>query len=1375
MKKYGFSLIVACCCSLSVLSAQNNNIAINRLTIDDGLSQGMIFDILQTKDGFIWVGTKDGLNRYDGYRFRSWNNDPANSYSLADNSITALFEDSRGWLWVGTESQGLHLFDRRSSRFYHFTMPIALKRGSQALYDIRQIEEDKDGHIWIVNRGGGVFKLTIPGQWSKSLPNRPDLGVLTTIRPLHFPVQDTIGKGVSEEFQAICVIGANRILVGSSHTLYEVNTRSLFVKQLPMPESIGKGAVDLEVTGDGTIWGVNKSAVFFYKNGRFVSSSFPREFVSDISTCLKIDNKGQIWVLFDTGLWKFASSSYFQIGEPDYHVDKFSNAMLPDDQGNIWIGTSGYGLRIVTPRKALFNACLKGESIWGMWQSRNKDTYVKIFNKIYNYDLITRQLSTTLAFPDALPQQNDMVFEPNGNFWLLSGLREKDINVTELRHYRSDKTLIAVYPIELERYAHARLMYAKDGTVWVSGVSGQLLRLDTATGKAISYNLGALFGKDALSVLVYALAEDGKGNIWAGTQLGLVRCIRNGDRLDFKLYKTETSGKRSLSNNSVICLLPDPKAPGRILWIGTKGGGINRLDILNDEFSYITTEEGLPNNVVYGILPDEEGSLWCSTNRGLCQVFLQNSHVSGITNYTAGDGLQSNEFNTQAFFKAPGGELFFGGVDGMNHFQPGRLKFLSKVPNVFIVGLEINNKPLWFDAATNTAIEYVTQLTLQHSDNNLSFEFAAMDFTDPQKNQYKYQLLPIEKEWITSKEGHKAHYTHLSPGSYRFRVMGSNSAGVWSKQPSEMEIVIHPPWWASTMAYFAYTLTVVLIVLYLYRAQIRNIRLTAQVAYEQRELERVKEVEQMKSNFFSNITHEFRTPITLILEPLRQILNNPKQEGLLSKVRLAERNSRKLLALVNQLLDLAKLESGAMKAEYRLMRAGDVVRAVVQSFEPAIQNKGLSLTYSAAGDMVMGEFDQDKLEKIISNLLSNALKFTPAGGNITVACEVKAGEPGKSGLPTNGYLYLKVSDTGQGISAGDLPHIFERFYQSADESRQELQAGTGIGLALCRELTELMGGRITAESEWGKGATFHLWIPLRAASAGKAPAAEPRQEIVHYVPSDEPVASSFQSPQFSQGRALVLLAEDNEELRVFLQQTLSDKYEVLTASDGAEAVETAREKIPDIIVSDLVMPQLDGIGLLDVLKQDIVTSHIPIILLTAKTALENRLAGLQHGADAYLNKPFNTEELIAWIDNLLESRRRLQKKFGASTSTDAMPAPEQGSPAINPLDQQFIKRLYDILEEELDNEQLSAEDLARQMTLSRSQLHRKLTAITGQSVSELLRNYRLDRAMQLLKAGEGNVGEIAWRVGYVNSKHFSTSFKERFGLSPSEIKSTSAG
>ncbi len=1347
------------------------------LTIDQGLSQGMIYDVLQTKDGFLWVGTKDGLNRYDGYNFKVWSNNPYYPFTLSDNTVTALLEDSRGWLWLGSESQGVSLFDRKSERFYHVNLPIKIAGGNQVLSDVRCIIEDRKGRIWIANRGAGIYCLTMPENGQSGLPDTSDISKWCTLQVVQLPHPKRAGADLQEEFSNICETKDGTLWAGSSRGVYQIDPQTLEVVYSTIaPDPYSKEANGIIQTVSGEIWGVNQNGIFTYKNRQY--NHYDLGINKEIGTAviIKSDPSGTLWALFERNLWRIDPDKPIDFSRPEYVLDKPANTFSIDRQGNIWVGTLGYGLRKIVPRKAMFNTTLKGTSIWGVWQDKQGRVLCKLFNKIVAFDPVTQQVSQQSAFPDALPQQNDLLYEPSGDCWLLCGLRDEKANKSELRRYRPDRSLAAVYDIAINRYPYARLLRTADGRIWVSGKSGRLLRCDPATGKMDVFDFGRLFGNQATAVQTIALVEDGNGTIWAGTQLGLVECRWSGDSLGFKLFKTTAGQKNVLNNNSIACLLPDPSEPGKRLWIGTKGGGINCLDLRTGDMKYITTDQGLPNNVVYGMLPDASGRLWCSTNRGIFRLTMQGEKVADVKVFTQADGLQNNEFNTQAFFKTAGGEMLFGGVDGLNRFSPELLELNNTPPPVRIVGIEINHQPARFSAFGGMlphSPEYLQEITLEPDRNNLSFEFTALDFTDPAKNHYRYKLSPIETDWVEAGARHFAHYTHLAPGTYTFQVKASNNDGAWNEEAVEMRVIVLPPWWKTNLAKFLYLVLACAIGWLIYREHVRSIRLKARVVFEQRERERIRALEQMKTNFFSNVAHEFRTPLTLIIEPLRQVLKKPDESGWLSKIGLAARNSQKLLQLVNELLDLAKLESGAMQPEYRTGMIGDIVRPVAESFTGSAENKGIDLLVNIHSN-VQGDFDAGKLEKICFNLISNALKFTPSGGEVLVSVQaVSAENTGKKPL-----LKITVADTGRGISKADLPHVFERFYQ-AHETAGGGQPGTGIGLALCRELTELMGGKISAESEPGRGSTFQVLLPLRqrATRTGETEQTALESPLPALPMLEEKDLLHHTSPPQPAGRPLLLLAEDNEELRAFLYQTLSESCEVIEAPDGKRAIELARQRVPDIVVSDIFMPHVDGIELLDMLKRDLITSHIPVLLLTSKTALENRLEGLQHGADAYLGKPFQTEELLAWISNLLETRRRLQERFTRPAQASGTPghaaileddAPSQGA-TLSALDHQFLDKLRQVAEQEIENEHFSVEELARQMTMSRSQLHRKMSAITGQSTGEFLRNFRLDRAMELLQTKSGNVSEIAWRVGFGNAKYFSTSFKERFGVSPSEV------
>lgn len=1376
--KYGLILFLFLWFNHPFLRGQN--VTLESLTIENGLSQGMIYDILQSRDGFLWIGTKDGLNRYDGYNFKVWNNDPNKPWSLAENTVTALFEDSRGWLWVGYENDGIGLFDRRTERFYHFSLPFADSRGKQDLYDIRQITEDKAGNIWTASRSGGVFRLQIPATWKNTLPGIPEPAP-SAVSPVSFPEISYPDAPLIETFQALLPRPDGSIWVGSSNSLYAVDARTLDVRHIQTKPGFPTEIWHLIQSGSGDVWGVNRTGLFCFRNGvfKYFSLLTGNPALVETNPTLTEDKDGRIWVLFENKLWRLSPEGTIDLQKPDYVADQQGNVLFPDRQGNIWLGTLGYGIRKITPRKAMFNSMLEGVSIWGIWQDNAGNLLCKLYNKIVRLDAATGKLPLQSAFPDALPLQNDLLFEPSGNFWLLCGINEKGINKSQLRYYSVGGQLISAHEIPLNRYPYTRLLRTRDGAIWVSGTSGQLLRFELNSGNLTQFNFGYLFEKNAPTLFTYALVEDGNGHIWAGTQQGLVKGVFKGGKMDFQVFKTNAKDPKSLNNNSIACLLPDPRQPESRLWIGTKGGGINCLDLQTGSFSQITTEQGLPNNVVYGILADDAGRFWCSTNRGLARLIINGSSLTQIAPFTATDGLQSNEFNTQSFFKSAKGELFFGGVNGLNRFIPAALKFNTTPPPVFVTGLEINYRPQHFlsaDSVLKMPVEYLNRLELTHDQNNLSFEFAAMDFTDPAKNQYRYQLLPIEKEWISARKEHFAYYTHLAPGHYVFRVTGSNSDGAWDETPVEMHVVIHPPWWSSWPARLAYLLALIWTAWQVWRFQLRRVQLREQLAFEQRETERVKALEQVKTNFFNNITHEFRTPLSLILEPARQINTQTQDPVILENAGRIEANGRRLLGMVNQLLDLAKLESGSMSLDLRYGDIGQTARAVWESFRPLAMQRDIKLDLTLPDAIPSFAFDGKKVELVLNNLISNALKFTPAGGRVDLQLSIsdvglnKHDRETATRKPTaekrQPAVLLEVIDTGIGIPAEALEKIFDRFYQVTPAAPGQVHAGegTGIGLALSRELATLMGGGITVRSSEGQGAAFTFLLPF------KVSAAENAKETESAEPGMAGMADSAPPHPVDRERPVALVIEDNPDLRAFISQSIGAQWQVAEAPDGAAGIRMAQELIPDLVISDLMMPGKDGYAVCEALKQDELTAHIPVILLTAKTGTEARIKGLRTGADDYLTKPFHTEELLVRMENLVTMRRKLRQRFSSQTGEN------QGSQApperefLSPPDVAFLERFTLTLEQNLSDETLGVEEFAQKMFISRVQLHRKLKALADQSATDFIRDYRLNKAMAMLKNRAGLVSDVASSVGFGNEKYFSTVFKEKFGISPSQVK-----
>ncbi|MBP6826950.1 MAG: response regulator, partial [Saprospiraceae bacterium] len=1028
--------------------------------------------------------------------------------------------------------------------------------------------------------------------------------------------------------------------------------------------------------------------------------------------------------------------------------------------------TQGYGLRKINPAKQLFHKGAAGTSIWGLWRDAGGAYFCKVVYEVFPYDPVTGKIGSEHAFPAGPGRLLDVCMEPSGSYWLL-GRGNEDNGMAELRLCSPEHVLSRPYPFYFSSYTYARLLRNREGDIWITGANCQLIRFHPPTGRFDYLDYAALFGENANAVRAFALAEDGNGVLWIGTQQGLIRCTPKGSSFDYQLMQADAKNPLGLSSNSIACLLVDPHDPGGVLWVGTKGGGINRLDLHNNHFQHIAIKDGLPDNVIYGILPGNKNDLWCSTNRGLFRITprYDKGQTRGaalsfdVTTFTAAQGLQDNEFNTQAFYKASNGELLFGGVNGLNRFFPEALRADSAPPPVFIVGLQINHQPAAFGSTGSpltAPLDFLQELRLNHDQNNLSFEFAALDFTDPSKNRYRYRLVGLDPDWVETGTNRFAHFTHLAPGRYTLRVQGSNGEGAWQNASTPVTIIIQPPWWRSRPAYLLYALLIVWAGWQAYRFQIRRVQLREQLAFEQRESGRIKALEEMKTNFFSNVTHEFRTPLTLMLEPTRRILAKTRDPEIIENARHVEANSQRLMALVNQLLDMAKLESGSMGLDLRLADVTDTVREVYRSFLPLAEQCGIRLTLKIPAEIPPFLFDSGKVELVLNNLISNALKFTSEGGTVTVACRKEVPEAGAP--ESSPVVQISVVDTGIGIPAAAQEKVFERFYQ-VDGSHTRAGEGTGIGLALSKELVNLMGGSIALKSETGMGSEFIFRLPLKESAA------------VLPSPSGEAVPA-FAAPQETSGemaeRPSVLLIEDNAELRGFIKQYISRAWEVVEASNGEEGVRKAAELVPDLVISDLMMPLKDGYAVCDELKNGELTAHIPVILLTAKSGMDSKIKGLRTGADDYLTKPFNTDELLARMENLVTLRRHLRRRYGRQPSAAEQPTVAEAE-YLTPPDREFLRRFTLTLEQHLPDETMSVEDLARKMLISRVQLHRKLKALTDRNVTDFVRDYRLDRAMAMLKNREGLVYEVASKVGFGSEKYFSRAFKEKFGVSPSQV------
>ncbi len=794
-----------------------------------------------------------------------------------------------------------------------------------------------------------------------------------------------------------------------------------------------------------------------------------------------------------------------------------------------------------------------------------------------------------------------------------------------------------------------------------------------------------------------------------------------------------------------IC--PDPSGKN-LLWIGSRGSGLILWDVNKGLQKVYTTGDGLPNNTVYCILPDNTGKLWCSTNKG---IFRLDPKTRMIHTFEKSDGLQGNEFNRAHKFRFADGRLAFGGTEGYTIFDPTEFEGNNPETSVPIqmTSLQINNKiqvPSEPGSIIRDPLSLVNEIDLPYDQNHLRFEFAALLFNQPVKIKYRFQLVGIDKQWVESGTNNVASYVALSPGTYKLLVNATDNRGLWSKNVKEIAIAIHPPFWATIWAYLIYVLLFIFLVRRYFIFREKRILTEQNLAFEKREALRLKEMDELKDRFFSNVTHEFRTPLTLIISPLDKVLSDGSVSGPLQHtLQGIQKNSRQLLTLINEFLDFSKLNQGQMRMDLSSGELALFVANCVGTFEPAAIEKNIELSFTSEEVGGFFLFDHEKWNKIIVNLVGNALKFTPEKGTVSISLR-------QTGVEN---VMLEVSDNGPGIPVDQQQKIFERFYQ-ADGSAVRSQGGTGIGLSLVREIAEFMGGCVTMESEPEKYSRFIVELPVR--------------RVVEPEGSSNGVSSNTGTPitqslkvNPDEGQPQVLVVEDNEELLSFVVKSLEAKYRVTGSANGVAAWETIRTDLPDVVISDVMMPGRDGFDLCHLCKSDPLTAHIGFILLTSKAAHEARVKGLGAGADEYVTKPFQMDELELRVSNLFRLQQNVRTQLRAQLLSDSPdPVPEVTDP--------FLVNLYREIDSRLSDVDFAVEDLSEALAVSRRTLNRKLKSLLDTSANELIRRYRLGKATTLLASGL-DIATTSYSVGFSSPSYFAQCFKEQYGVTPSEYLS----
>lgn len=1346
----GFILFL-CLFIYSPFSTDAQNVAWQPLTIADGLSQGMVYDFLQDRTGFMWIATKDGLNRYDGYNFKVFTNDPYNPYSISGNTCTVLLEDSRGRLWIGTEKDGLNLYDPMSQKF--FRAEVSDQQNNTGNYSIIDLKEDQQGKIWIItDTPGKIFCIATTAKTPTSANFRNWLKLTPQGLPPHTELSfDRRGLNyprLKELYQ--------------SHQNFPNQREISTIK----PHEFG-----CLKDQQGRFWALSLDSLICWQGKRIKVLTFEEKDVTELSQLadgrLAVCNSTYLWLFKPEELLRQKSltpENAYATLPPNIH----SVTMIGEDaSGNIWAGTRGYGLLRFNPLVKKFHSFLAGYSLAALYQDQQGQVYFhgnyrpgyqffKLDQKNGQINPIPAEIQGELWAHDAMTQ------DAAGHFWVMTHYG-KDFGHLLIK-FTSDWQLIKKYTIpaaveEPTLYQttnfHYQIHAGQDKNIYLGWINGKLLQFDPQKERFAIFDYRKQLPEQGTLVETFALHQDQAGVWWIGTQRGLIRAENLETKAIFSVYKNDPAKRKSLSNDFVSGMIDDPAKPDQYLWVSTKGGGLERLNKKTGEFDHFTEAQGLPNKVVYGIVLEEGRNLWMSTNRGLARLNLK---TLTFNNFNKSDGLQEDEFNTNSYFQGHNGDLLFGGINGITIFRPSTLTERKKLPEIKLLDLRINNKSVAVESAglLPKAIEYLPRLQLNHDQNLLSFEFGLMDFTNPVKNRYRYQLEGIDQNWVEAGTQRFASYAHLRSGNYTFRVMGSTNGEQWS-QSIALQFYIYPPFYLSWWAYLIYLGLGLGLAYFWYKTQLNRVRLEEQVLYQEREASRLAELDTLKTRFFTNISHEFRTPLTLILGPLTDVLKKYPEEKMLQ---IMQRNALRLKILINQLLDLSKLEAGQLELDIQQGNLAQFLRNLVASFESLAKSKNLIFHHEQSHSQYITYFDADKIEKIVTNLLSNAFKFSSQHGKVELRVKY-----------TPQQVIIAVKDCGIGIEPERLPRIFDRFYQVDDTNRRNYE-GTGIGLALVKELVDVLKGEIKVESSFGHGSTFTVILPhLQEVPQHEA------FTVPDYIALQAPLQTTAETAPtpidpapMVDDRALLLIVEDNPDLRTYIRSIFAESYQIIEAQDGQEGLEKTLEMLPDLVICDLMMPRLDGFSFCSAAKSNSLSNHIPVVMLTAKATLEDRLEGLELGADDYLAKPFNTSELEIRVNNLIKQRQLLQQKYSQPLPTTPTPGETTSTLKGLSMDEKFMQKVDEIIEQYLDQSSFDVDTFAKEMQITPVQLRRKLKALTNQTTTEYVRNYRLAKAAILLQNRAGTVSEIAYQLGFESLPYFSKVFFERYGQNPSEWK-----
>ena len=1049
--------------------------------------------------------------------------------------------------------------------------------------------------------------------------------------------------------------------------------------------------------------------------------------------------------------------------------DAFLTELYLDKHNVLWVGTISNGINKADTKQKPFNLYYKdglGNILVGdiraictdkqnnIWVGTRENGYTKI-NRSTNEFIHYQQKVNADKIGFNINQVRAIYCDRLGFVWIgtKAGLRKFNPTTNAITDYTiyTKSALPNNWVFEITE--------DHNGTLWI-GTFGGMVKYDRKSDAFIAFAPQSVLA----SSKVRDVLEDKNFNLWVATEEEGLVCLKRdstaGEEVSFTPvhYSSDPNDASSISSNYVYSIDEDENG---LIWLGTPNG-LSLLTPSTGNFRRISEPDGLPDRMVVGVVCDKKGYAWASHKKGITRFDINTLEP---TSYTYDDGLQDREFSENACYRdAHSGEIFFGGIHGINSFYPNAIVANPYVPKVYITALHILNQKIEPNHSFNGRVVlskpiYLTdKITLTHRDRTIALEFAGLHFSYPKGNKYKYMLEGFDQEWIeTDAANRTAYYSNLKAQTYVFKVMAANPDGVWNKQPALLKVEVLPPWWSSGYAYFAYAILLVLLFLGVLKIIVLREKYKHQIALEKLKGEKLEEFDRLKSTFFTHMAHELRTPLLLIIDPLDKLLNDKTViRSAQNYLHIMQQNAKRLYELTNQLLDFRKMETGNIKISKSSNDICHHLRKIAESFNLQAQERGLAFSVASSEPSLVVNYDFNKLETVFYNLISNAFKYTPDNGEVSIVCSVR--DIGGN-TESERVLEVDVQDNGIGIKPEALKNIFDLFYKVEDQTLP-LDQSYGIGLAFSKELIELHGGKIEVTSQIGKGSCFKVVLPYAPIETDVPLASFSTLETpdTHALKDDFTASRSKPSDSFT-----VLVVEDNKELRSYIASELSTNYVVHVADNGLQGFEKAVDCYPDLIISDVMMPGIDGIELCKRLKSDLRTSHVPVILLTARQSEEHVVEGYQTGADAYIIKPFSTVILNSRIKNLIATRAALRDLFGKGAFFDTQMITN------NVTDEAFIKKAIRTINHNISETDFNSETLAAQLNISRALLYKKMKSLTNMTVHNFITTVRMNKAAEYLLSGEYTISEVAYKVGFTVVGNFSRSFAKKFEMSPTQF------